>query len=185
LQVPNTTFRVFDRQEIAHILELPLVSVRNWTGELYGIKPSIKAPGRRGSTNLYSIADVFQFAIATYLTRARFQPHLIRPVLGYLREHRELLTGENRDCYLKLWPPLLSLLDEGGLFVMHLTAEGAAEHIRNEIVKKVPLSIYIHLGAIWNLLDERVHMASVEREEMTERARQGKRMKGRKNAGKG
>lgn len=106
------------------------------------------------------------FAVAAYLTRAEIQPRLVAMVLGHLREHSGLLNPEKRDVYLKIYPPLISLTEEKqALFVIHLTAKRAAEHIQDEIIKRVPLSMFMHLGAIWRMLDERIAMFPYERAE--------------------
>lgn len=58
----------FGRAEIARILGIDYAVVKNWSsGKPLRIAPSIRAPGRRGKENLYSLSDLYRMGAAAAL----------------------------------------------------------------------------------------------------------------------
>jgi hypothetical protein len=151
---------VFDRRDIAEILGIPPAVVRNWSmGNPFQIEPSIRAPGRRGSANLYALEDLYLFGIAAYLARADMQPRLVIKVLSYVRQHPELLQEQERDVYLAAYAPLHSITDPLALIVIHSSAKQVSRYAKSDFARRFgKLTILIHLGAILGLVDDRIGM---------------------------
>lgn len=60
--------KMFERSQVAELLGLHYAVIRNWSaGKPVTILPSVRAPGRKGSPNLYSIEDVYRMAVVQHL----------------------------------------------------------------------------------------------------------------------
>lgn len=59
---------VFSLGEVAEILEVPKARIKNWTiGRPFTIVPKVLAASGKGSRNLYSLSDVYLFALVNQL----------------------------------------------------------------------------------------------------------------------
>ena len=59
--------------EVAELVGLPEATVKNWTfGRPLAITPSVSTGGGQGSRSLYSLYDVWRFAVARELVAAGF-----------------------------------------------------------------------------------------------------------------
>jgi len=97
--------QVFDRRDIAEILGISPALVRNWSLEKpYKITPSLRAPGRRGASNLYRIEDVYLFKVAKLLSWS-LRPQLVQMALKWLQENPQYLEQRNRKqrLIIHLW----------------------------------------------------------------------------------
>ena len=84
--------RVFDRRQIAEILGVAPALIRNWsTGKPFRIEPSIRAPRKRGSANLYTLEDVYLFGIVARLSEIGIRPELLKAMVYWVSKHPELL----------------------------------------------------------------------------------------------
>lgn len=59
---------VFSLGDVAEILEVPKTRIKNWTiGRPFTIVPKVLAASGKGSRNLYSLSDVYLFALVNQL----------------------------------------------------------------------------------------------------------------------
>ena len=73
--------------EVAELVGLPEATVKNWTfGRPLAITPSVSTGGGQGSRSLYSLYDVWRFAVARELVAAGFAPRAIQPVIDQLTD---------------------------------------------------------------------------------------------------
>ena len=159
--------QVFDRRQIAAILGIPLVVVRNWsTGNPFTIEPSILAAGRRGSPNLYALEEVYLFGIAGYLSISGIQAWQVKKVLSYLQDHSDLLKKTERDVYLTALAPMFPLGDvpHGSFSIAHCRTREMAKWVQDKLARMVnTFGILVHLGRLLDWIDGRI--ASWERKQ--------------------
>ena len=80
-------FLVYGLSELAELVALPESTVKNWTfGRPLAIAPSVSTGGGKGSRSLYSLNDVYRFAVARELVKAGFTPRKIQPVIDQLTD---------------------------------------------------------------------------------------------------
>lgn len=73
---------VFTLGEVAELLQVPKTRIKNWTiGRPLRIVPRILAGQGKGSRNLYSLEDVYVFALVNQLYRDGFTNEAIKYVL--------------------------------------------------------------------------------------------------------
>jgi DNA-binding transcriptional MerR regulator len=78
---------VFEISDIAGILGMKPNTVKNWTiGRPIIVKPSIRTAMGHGKSNLYSVEDVYRFALANELHKVGMSPKRIAEVLDKLPE---------------------------------------------------------------------------------------------------
>lgn len=76
-------FDVFTLGAVAKLLGLPKTRVKNWTiGRPLRIVPEISAGQGKGSRNLYSLEDVYVFALVNELDRDGFSSRTIKGILA-------------------------------------------------------------------------------------------------------
>ena len=74
---------MFTLGAVAKLLGLPKTRVKNWTiGRPLRIIPEISAGEGKGSRNLYSLTDVYVFALVNELDRDGFSSQTIKRLLG-------------------------------------------------------------------------------------------------------
>ncbi len=77
--------QVFEMSEVAAIVGAKLATVKNWTiGRPLRITPSIRIAEGTGRSNLYSVEDIYRFALANELHKAGMTPKRIGDVLSQL-----------------------------------------------------------------------------------------------------
>ncbi len=192
MSTPNTRNRhrliVFDRREIAEILEISPALVRNWSkGNPFQIEPSIRAPGRKGAANLYALEEVYLLGVAANLMEAGLQPRLTKKVLSYLLEHSDLLQKKNRQVYLACVASPLPRKFDGVRVnippIRHLTKAELASLVRDvrwftRLFKW--LAFFIHLGVILDSLDLSIAGWQTDQNLFGEKASRSKSEKRRK-----
>jgi MerR HTH family regulatory protein len=79
----NVGFSVFTLGGVAKLLGLPKTRVKNWTiGRPLKVVPEISAGEGKGSRNLYSLEDVYVFALVNELDRDGFSSKTIKAILS-------------------------------------------------------------------------------------------------------
>ena len=74
---------VFSLGEVAQLLKVPNTRIKNWTiGRPLRIVPRILAAQGKGSRNLYSLEDVYVFALVNQLYKDGFTSAVIKCVLA-------------------------------------------------------------------------------------------------------
>ncbi len=162
---------VFDRREIAEILGIPPVLVRNWSkGNPFWIEPSIRAPGRKGAANLYALEEVYLFGVAAYLMVAGLRPQLIKELLSYLLKHSNLLQKKKRQVYLAIAASPSPRKIDGCMvnysMIHHrTTAEmaGLVRDVRKFVLNFGWIGFYLHLGVILDLIDLTIARSKTDR----------------------
>jgi hypothetical protein len=80
---PRDGADVFTLGEVAELLKVPKTRIKNWTiGRPLRIVPGILAGQGKGSRNLYSLEDVYVFALINQLYRDGLTNEAIKDVLG-------------------------------------------------------------------------------------------------------
>ncbi len=78
---------VYGLSALAELVGLSESTVKNWTfGRPLAIAPSVSTGGGKGSRSLYSLNDVYRFAVARELVKAGFTPRKIQPVIDQLTD---------------------------------------------------------------------------------------------------
>jgi len=91
--------QVFEMSEVADIVGAKLATVKNWTiGRPLRIIPSIRIAEGAGRSNLYSLKDIYRFALANELHKAGMTPKRIGDILSKL-------VGEDlaEIVFIKIW----------------------------------------------------------------------------------
>ena len=80
-------FPVYGLSQVAELVGLRESTVKNWTfGRPLAIAPSVSTGGGKGSRSLYSLYDVYRFAVARELVKAGFAPSKIQTVIDQLTD---------------------------------------------------------------------------------------------------
>ncbi len=78
---------LYSFSDVAELVDLPESTVKNWTfGRPLSIVPSIFSGGGKGSRSLYSLYDVWRFAIAKQLVEDGFAPAKLQEVVDQLTD---------------------------------------------------------------------------------------------------
>lgn len=145
----NTLF--FDRRGIAEILGLDYSVVKGWsTGKPLKIVPSVWAPGRKGSTSLFSIEDLYKMAVAAQLMEWGLAPRAIARLLQEIKP--EWLPEDVRGlliCY--------DVTREKPV-VTHLTKPGERHAFVKALLsdKKLVWGLHLNLKGVLDRTDSRI-----------------------------
>jgi hypothetical protein len=152
--------RVFDRGQIARILDLAPAVVRNWSiGKPFRITPSVRAPGKKGSSNLYTLRDVYLFGFLARLSSVGMRTGVLNAVISSFREHPEWMD--------KNWKGMVSLSSMKGpellqIIDTHKHIDDATWLISLEDDEVFRVEIIIKPKQLWVLIDKRI--AKLEKE---------------------
>jgi|WetSurMetagenome_2_1015567.scaffolds.fasta_scaffold931265_1 hypothetical protein len=97
--------QVFELPQIKDLVGLDLAKARNWTNGRTGlvINPSVRKTPGTGHSNLYSLQDVYRFAIAKQFSGAGYAVQAIGKLLEALSPHLEKPIRAN--AVWTIWRP--------------------------------------------------------------------------------
>ena len=128
-KIQPSSLQVFDRKQIAEILDIPIALIRNWSsGKPLAIKPSIRAPGKRGATNLYTLQDVYVFGVAAILAEFGMKALLIEHVVNWIAQEKVLIKGNTQGSVQAVFDDRTGKFVEASVNISWSPAATEGEH---------------------------------------------------------